>query len=452
MSGYVTIIGAGLAGSEAAWQAAEQGVDVHLYEMRPHVQTPAHQTGDFAELVCSNSLRSNETLRGPGLLKEEMRRLDSLILRCADTSTVPAGAALAVDRQVFSRKVTAEIEAHPRIHVKRVEVTAIPAERPCIIASGPLTSAALASSIQELIRSLTGSEESLYFYDAISPIVEAESINYAKVFHASRYGKGEDASYLNCPMNAEQYHAFRRELLAARKVELHDFEKGHLFEGCLPIEELAARGVDTMRFGPLKPIGLRHPTTGEQPYAVVQLRQENTARTLFNLVGFQTRLLWREQERVFRMIPGLERAEFVRFGSVHRNTFINSPRLLEVTGQVRGCPGLFFAGQITGVEGYIESAASGLVAGVNAARLLRGGDAIIFPRETAIGALMHYVVGADPENFQPMNINFGLLSPLEKSTGDRKRDRLAMVERSLRSIAEIAKALRPESVNDYLEA
>jgi len=431
MNDYLTIIGAGLAGSEAAWQAAELGVDVRLFEMRPEVQTAVHQTGDFAELVCSNSLRSTDLTRGPGLLKQEMRRLDSLVVRCADATAVPAGAALAVDRRAFSRTITAVLEAHPRITIEREEVSVIPDETPCIVATGPLTSESLSAPIRDLMLSLTGNCEFLYFCDAVSPIVDAHTIDFAKVFRASRYDKGDEAAYLNCPMGEDEYDSFREELLGAGKVELRDFEEKHFFEGCLPIEELAARGRDTLRFGPMKPVGLLNPDTGERSFAVVQLRQENNAKSLYNLVGFQTRLLWPEQERVFRMIPGLEKADFVRLGVIHRNTYINSPRVLLPTCELKERPGLFFAGQITGVEGYIESAACGLVAGINAARRVRGDEPTVFPQETAIGALIRYITTSDPESFQPMNINFGLLPPLENPTKDRKRNRQAMAERAL---------------------
>lgn len=442
MNDHVTIIGAGLAGSEAAWQIARRGVKVRLFEMRPVVSTSVHHTGNFAELVCSNSLRSNALDRGPGLLKEEMRTLDSIIMRCADDTTVPAGSALAVDRVKFGEMVTHSIESHPNITVERVEISDIPEEDPCIIATGPLTSDALSHSIARLMESTTGTRDFLYFFDAVSPIVDAETLDHSKVFEGSRYDKG-DAAYLNCPMTREQYESFRAALLSAEKVEVHDHERKFFFEGCLPIEELASRGPDTMRFGPMKPVGLVDPRQNDndptrRPYAVVQLRQENSAKTLYNLVGFQTRLLWPEQTRVFRMIPGLEKAEFVRYGVIHRNTFINSPQVLAPTYQWKARPGLFFAGQITGVEGYIESAASGLIAGINAARLIRGESPTTIPPETALGALAHYITTADPKHFQPMNINFGLLAPLDDPPRSRKLAREKLVDRALESVRGIA--------------
>lgn len=450
MRDYVTIVGAGLAGAEAAWQAAQLGVHVRLYEMRPVVGTPVHQTGNMAELVCSNSLRSNALERGPGLLKEEMRRLGSLILRSADAHSVPAGTALAVDRVLFGGAVTDAVEQHPLITVERCEITEVPTDRPCVVATGPLTSDALSDALCRTMREATGSEEFLYFFDAVSPIVETDTINHDRVFEASRYGKGE-AAYLNCPMNEIQYDIFRDALLAAEKASLHEFERKFFFEGCLPIEELAERGRDTMRFGPMKPVGLLNPKSGNtQPFAVVQLRQENSAKTLYNLVGFQTRLTWPEQTRVFHKIPGLEGAEFARYGVIHRNTFINSPRVLKPTYEF--CPdgaaaGLFFAGQITGVEGYIESAASGLIAGLNAALLARGEDAIVFPPTTALGALSHYISTADPEHFQPMNFNFGLLIPLDDPPRSKKLAREMMVQRALKNIKEIASELDDRRTN-----
>jgi len=424
----VVIIGAGLAGSEAAWQAAQAGVDVKLYEMRPQVMTPAHHTGEFAELVCSNSLRAAALENAPGLLKEELRRLNSLIMQAADVCKVPAGGALAVDRQCFSEKITRTLSHHPRITVISREVTAIPAETPLIIASGPLTSPALTASIG----AMTG-QEHLYFYDAAAPIVSGESLDMTKIYRASRYGKGDD-DYLNCPMNKDEYERFWQALTTAETTPVKEFEKTIFFEGCMPVEEMASRGIDTLRFGPLKPVGLAHPITGEIPYAVVQLRQDNAAATLYNLVGFQTHLKWPEQERVLRMIPGLEEASFVRFGVMHRNTFINSPRLLEATLQLRDNPGIFFAGQITGVEGYIESAATGLVAGVNAARLALGRELLVFPHETAHGSLCRYVTQADPAHFQPMNITFGLLPPLGAKVRDRKQRNRTIAERALREL------------------
>lgn len=424
----VTIIGAGLAGSEAAWQAAQAGVDVKLYEMRPQVMTPAHHTGQFAELVCSNSLRAAALENAPGLLKEELRRLNSLIMQAADACRVPAGGALAVDRQSFSDKITKTLTHHPRITVMNREITAIPAETPLVIASGPLTSPALSTAIS----ALTG-QEYLYFHDAAAPIVNGDSLDMSKIYRASRYGKGDD-DYLNCPMTKEEYERFWQALTQAETAPVKEFEKTVFFEGCMPVEEMASRGPDTMRFGPLKPVGLAHPVTGQVPYAVVQLRQDNAAATLYNLVGFQTHLKWPEQERVFRLIPGLEEATFARYGVMHRNTFINSPRLLESTLQLRDNPGIFFAGQITGVEGYIESAAAGLVAGINAARLALGQKPLVFPAETAHGSLCRYITEADPAHFQPMNITYGLLPPSETRIKDRKLRNKALSDRALREL------------------
>lgn len=419
------VIGAGLAGSEAAWQIASAGVDVELYEMRPKVMGPAHHGGLFAELVCSNSLRAAALENAVGLLKEEMRRLDSLILRAADACRVPAGGALAVDREAFSSYVTRTLTEHPRVRVVNEEVKAIPADRPLVVASGPLTSPALT----EAVAALTG-EEYLYFYDAAAPLVSGDSLDMGVIYRASRYGKGDD-DYLNCPLTKEQYELFWHELTHAATAPLKEFETPVFFEGCMPVEAMAVRGVDTLRFGPLKPVGLKHPATGELPYAVVQLRQDNAAATLFNMVGFQTHLKWPEQERVFRLIPGLERAEFVRFGVMHRNTYLNSPRLLAPTLALRVGAGLFFAGQITGVEGYVESAAAGLVAGINAARLAKGEEPAVFPEATAHGALCRYVTSADPANFQPMNVNFGLLPPLGTRIRDKKEKNRRIAQRAL---------------------
>lgn len=424
----VTIIGAGLAGCEAAWQVAQAGWEVDLYEMRPAVMPPAHHTGNFAELVCSNSLRAAGIENAVGLLKEEMRQMQSLIMEAADATRVPAGGALAVDREAFSEYVTTAVRSHPRIRVIEQELTEIPEARPLIIASGPLTSPALSAAIARL----TG-EEYLYFYDAAAPIVVGESLNYDKVYRASRYGKG-DADYLNCPMNKEEYEAFWQALTTAETTPTKEFEKAIFFEGCMPVEEMASRGIDTLRYGPLKPVGLRHPVTDEMPHAVIQLRQDNSAATLYNIVGFQTHLRWPEQERVFRMIPGLENAEFVRFGVMHRNTFINSPVLLEATLQLKADAQLFFAGQITGVEGYVESAAAGLVAGRNAARLLSGEELLHFPQETAHGALCHYITTADSKSFQPMNVNFGLIPPLGERIKDKKVKNAKLAQRSLESL------------------
>jgi len=430
------VIGGGLAGCEAAWQAAEQGLTVTLYEMRPHKTTPAHTTGQLAELVCSNSLGSTLVDRAPGLLKEELWRLGSLILACAEESAVPAGGALAVDRDRFAETVTARIAAHPRITVIRREVTAVP-DGPTVIATGPLTSEALSAGIARL----TG-EESFYFYDAMAPIVAAETVDRSVAFRASRYGRGadEDGDYLNCPLNRPEYEQFVDALLAAETIPLRDFERedSRFFEGCLPVEVLAARGRDALAYGPLRPVGLTDPRTGRRPHAVVQLRQDNLAATLYNLVGFQTNLRWSEQDRVLRLIPGLQRAEFVRYGQMHRNTFINSPRLLDATMQFRTRPDLFFAGQIVGAEGYVGNAGTGWLAGTNAARYVQTRALLTLPRETMLGALCHYISHATPPEFQPMKANFGLLPPLEKPVR-KKRDRYrAYAERALAALESMA--------------
>ncbi len=405
----LTIIGAGLAGAEAAWQAANRGVQVKLIEMRPVRSTPAHKTALFAELVCSNSLRGASLDNAVGVLKEEMRRLDSLIMQAADATKLPAGGALAVDRTLFSQYITERLIAHPNVEIEHREVTSLDElSRPLIIASGPLTDGALADEIKKL----TGGD-SFYFYDAAAPIVTAESIDFTRAFRASRYDKGGDDAYINCPMDHDTYHKFRQALIHAEKAPTHEFEQEIFFEGCLPIEVLASRGKNTMRFGPMKPVGLIDPSTNETPFAVVQLRQDNREATLYNIVGFQTHLTWGEQRRVFSMIPGLEHLEIVRYGVMHRNTYINSPRVLLPTFQLRAEPSIMFAGQITGVEGYVESAASGLIAGINGARLVGEVEPIIFPSETCHGALAHYITTADEENFQPMNINLGLFPELK---------------------------------------
>lgn len=427
----VIIIGAGLAGAEAAWQVASAGIAVELYEMRPKTMTPAHHSGLFAELVCSNSLRAANIENAVGLLKEEMRNLKSLIMTAADANKVPAGGALAVDRQGFSQMITDVLTSHSNITVHYEEVTKIPEETPVIIASGPLTSGPLSQAIANL-----AGQEYLYFYDAAAPIVVGESLDFSKVYRASRYGKGDD-DYLNCPMTKEEYERFWQELITAETTSVKEFEKAVFFEGCMPVEEMASRGIDTLRFGPLKPVGLVDPKTGNQPYAVVQLRQDNFAATLYNIVGFQTHLKWPEQKRVFSLIPGLEKAEFARLGVMHRNTYINSPRILDTNLQMKNRPGLFFAGQITGVEGYVESAASGLVAGINAARLISGKELITFSPDTAHGALCHYITNADPANFQPMNINFGLLPPLGYKVKDKKQKNRFIAERALESLQKI---------------
>jgi methylenetetrahydrofolate--tRNA-(uracil-5-)-methyltransferase len=406
-------MGGGLSGSEAAWQAAERGLKVRLYEMRPARPTPAHRTANLGEVVCSNSLKSDEPGTAPYLLKEELRRGGSLLISVAHKTSVPAGAALAVDREKFSEEVTRRIEAHPNIEVVREEATRVPTEGPVVIATGPLTSPALSEEVARL----TGSDH-LYFYDAISPIVDAETIDYDVVFRAARYDKG-GADYLNCPMSEEEYDRFYTALIEAEAVPLHEFEQTMYFEGCLPIEEIARRGRATLCYGPMKPVGLSDPRTGRQPFAVVQLRQENLLADSYNLVGFQNHLKFGEQKRVLRLIPGLERAEFVRFGQIHRNTFICAPRVLSDTLQMREHPRILFAGQISGVEGYIEAVATGFMAGVHAANLARGHAPVAPPRRTAMGGLTSYIAHADPDRFQPMNITFALLPPLEEA--DRRR-------------------------------
>ncbi|WP_416196379.1 methylenetetrahydrofolate--tRNA-(uracil(54)-C(5))-methyltransferase (FADH(2)-oxidizing) TrmFO [Selenomonas sp.] len=427
---HISIIGAGLAGSEAAWQAAQRGAEVTLYEMRPEKQTPAHKTGGFAELVCSNSLRGAGLENAVGVLKEEMRRLGSLIMAAADATRVPAGGALAVDRHGFSDYITQRIEAHPQIHVVRTEVQKIPLSEDMvtIVASGPLTEGALADDIARR----TGGD-SLYFYDAAAPIVSLESVDMTKAYRASRYGKGE-AAYINCPMTEAEYRAFYEALVTAEKAPTHGFEKEKFFEGCMPVEVMAARGEDTLLYGPLKPVGLEHPVTGVRPFAVVQLRQDNAEGTLYNIVGFQTHLKWPEQRRVFGMIPGLEHAEFLRYGVMHRNTFLNAPRHLLPTYQLRGEERLLFAGQMTGVEGYVESASSGLVAGINAARLARGEAPLVFPETTCHGALAHYITTGEAEHFQPMNVNFGLLPPLPQRIRKKREKKQRLAERALADI------------------
>ncbi|ASA96215.1 FADH(2)-oxidizing methylenetetrahydrofolate--tRNA-(uracil(54)-C(5))-methyltransferase TrmFO [Anoxybacillus sp. FSL W8-0382] len=430
----VTVIGAGLAGSEAAWQLAKRGIRVKLYEMRPVKQTPAHHTDKFAELVCSNSLRANTLTNAVGVLKEEMRRLDSVIMKAADSCSVPAGGALAVDRHEFAAKVTEMVANHPNVTVVREEVTSIPTG-PTIIATGPLTSQPLSEQLQ----ALTG-EAYLYFYDAAAPIVEKESIDMEKVYIKSRYDKGE-AAYINCPMTEEQFERFYDALISAETVPLKEFEKEIYFEGCMPIEVMARRGKKTLLFGPMKPVGLEDPRTGKRPFAVVQLRQDDAAGTLYNIVGFQTHLKWGAQKEVIRLIPGLEQAEIVRYGVMHRNTFINSPKLLKPTYQYKEREDLFFAGQMTGVEGYVESAASGLVAGINAAHYVLGKELIVFPQETAIGSMAHYITSANPKHFQPMNANFGLFAPLDEPIKDKKKKNERYAERALETIQNFLKKL-----------
>lgn len=423
----VNVIGAGLAGSEAAWQIAKRGVKVRLFEMRPVKQTPAHHTDKFAELVCSNSLRANALTNAVGVIKEEMRILDSIIMKAADSASVPAGGALAVDRHEFSGFVTDTIKNHPLVEIINEEVTEIP-EGITVIATGPLTSKSLANKIQ----TLTG-QDYLYFYDAAAPIIEKDSIDMDKVYLKSRYDKGE-AAYLNCPMNKEEFELFLEALVNAEVAPLKEFEKEKYFEGCMPVEVMAARGPKTLLFGPLKPVGLEDPKTGKRPYAVVQLRQDDAAGTLYNIVGFQTHLKWGEQKRVFSMIPGLENVEIVRYGVMHRNTFINSPKVLNKTYQLRENPNILFAGQMTGVEGYIESAGSGLIAGINAARLALGQELLIFPAETALGSMAHYITEAESKHFQPMNVNFGIFPDLGEKIKSKQERAEKHAERALTTI------------------
>lgn len=435
MEKHVTIIGAGLAGSEAAWQAANAGVKVTLYEMRPKKSSPAHHTEQFAELVCSNSFRAKGLGNAVGVLKEEMRQFNSLIMSAAAKHEVPAGGALAVDRHLFSAEVTKQLKNHPNITVVNEEITEIPADGITVIATGPLTSESLAKSIVEMTDS-----EGLYFYDAAAPIIEKSSIDMDKVYLKSRYDKGE-AAYLNCPMSKEEFYAFREALVAAEVAPLNSFEKETYFEGCMPIEVMANRGEKTMLFGPMKPVGLEDPKTGKRPYAVVQLRQDNAAGSLYNIVGFQTHLKWGEQKRIIQMIPGLENAEIVRYGVMHRNTFMNSPELLLPTYQAQGDERLFFAGQMTGVEGYVESAASGLLAGLNAARLAQEKAPLIFPRETAMGALAYYITHTDAKDFQPMNVNFGIIADLPERIRDKKERNEQLAQRALAHVETIKQEL-----------
>ena len=432
----VTVIGAGLAGSEAAWQLAQRGIDVTLREMKPEKKTPAHETEYFAELCCSNSLRSDQLENAVGLLKEELRRLGSLILRCADATRVEAGGALAVDRHGFARMVTEQIRSHPRITVVPGEVTEIP-EGEVVIASGPLTSDALAARLQDLL----GADTALHFYDAAAPLVTAESVDMDKAWFGSRYDRGT-ADYVNCPMTEEEYDAFWRELTTAQEAPVHGFEDKMVFEGCMPVEVMARRGHDTLCYGPLKPRGLKNPRTGREPYAVVQLRRDNADGTVYNLVGFQTHLKFPEQRRVFSMIPALHDAEFLRYGVMHRNTFLNSPRLLDRYYRLKAEPRISFAGQMTGVEGYVESAASGFLVGVETARRLTGRPPIDFPRETAIGALGLYVSNPSVTVFQPMNINFGIMPPLDHRVKGKRNKNAELSARSLAIIDEIKQEVR----------
>lgn len=436
MTKELIVVGGGLAGAEAAWQAAELGVAVRLYEMRPGTPTPAHETPWLAELVCSNSLGSDLPHKAPGLLKAELRGLGSLILDCAARTAVPAGSSLAVDREGFAQLVSERVAAHPGITLVHEEVTAVP-DAPVVIASGPLTSPALAESIGRL-----SGQEHLYFYDAVSPIVRVETVDMTIAFRQSRYDKGEqeEGDYINCPMTREEYEAFYDALTAAETITLKQFEREdpHFFEGCMPVEVLAARGREALAFGPLRPVGLIDPRTGKRPYAVVQLRQDNLIGTLYNLVGFQTNLKWPEQKRVLRLIPGLANAEFVRYGMMHRNTYINAPTMLQPTLQTRVRSDLFFAGQIVGVEGYVGNAGTGLLAGVNAARLLHGRHPVILPPATMLGALAHYVTHAAVKDFQPMKANFGILPPLPPSSGKRERGE-QYAERALTALRRFAR-------------
>ncbi len=444
----IKVIGAGLAGCEAAWQIANTGVEVELYEMKPHKKTPAHKSDGFAELVCSNSLRSAVLTNAVGLLKEELRILGSLIMEAADATAVPAGSALAVDRDAFSNYITDKIKTHPLITVIDEEVTKVDTSLPTVIATGPLTSDPFADFIKELL-----CEKEFHFFDAAAPIVDAATIDFNKAFYASRYDKGEP-SYINCPMNKEEYDAFYNALINAEEAEIKDFDREEqkdltVFEGCMPVEVMAKRGYDTLRFGPMKPVGLIDKRKGTESYAVVQLRQETLDKTMYNIVGFQTHLTFGEQKRVFRMIPGLENAEFLRYGVMHRNTYINSPKLLTPLYSLRKHPSVFFAGQMTGVEGYVESTASGFVAGINAARQVLDLEAIDFPDITAVGALAHYVSDENVTRFQPMNVNFGILTPLEKRVkGGKAAKNEALANRAIEKITEISTILKGEAINE----
>jgi methylenetetrahydrofolate--tRNA-(uracil-5-)-methyltransferase len=437
MAPRVTIVGGGLAGCEAAWQLARRGVGVDLFEMRPVRTTPVHHTADLAELVCSNSLRGDALEQAAGLLKEEMRRMDSLVLHVADGVRVPAGSALAVDRGLFARRMTEAIGSLPGVRLHREEVSRIPDDPLTIVATGPLTSDALAGDVAAFV-----GREHLHFFDAVSPVVEADTIESARTFRASRYGKGGD-DYVNCPLDETGYEAFVGALTTAECASLRDFEKERFFEGCLPIEVIASRGPDTLRFGPMKPVGLTDPRTGRRPHAVVQLRQDDLAASHYSVVGFQTQLKWGEQKRVFRMIPGLENAEFVRYGMIHRNTFVNAPLVLEPTFETRRRAGLFFAGQMSGVEGYVESAASGLLAGIGSALRAQGREPAAFPEDTSLGALGRYIARSDPDNYQPTNIAFGLLPELPRRVRDRARKRLALARRALDSLERFRTGLEP---------
>ncbi len=434
-----TVVGGGLAGCEAAWQLARRGVGVDLFEMRPGRPTPVHHTGDLAELVCSNSLRGNALDQAAGLLKAELRQMGSLVVRVADAVAVPAGSALAVDRALFARRMTEAIESAPLVRLHRQELSRIPDDPLTIVATGPLTSEALAQDVAAFV-----GQAHLHFYDAVSPVVEAETIDLATAFRASRYGRGGE-DYLNCPLDEHQYRAFHAALTSAECATLHDFEKELFFEGCLPVEVIASRGLDTLRFGPMRPVGLHEPHSGRRPHAVVQLRQDDLAASHWSLVGFQTQLKWGEQRRVVRLIPGLEQAEFVRFGMIHRNTFVNAPLVLEPSFETRRRRGLFFAGQMSGVEGYVESAASGLVAGLGAWFRSRGEDPPAFPEDTALGALGRYIARSDPAHYQPTNIAFGLLPELPLRVRDKARKRLALSARALSSLARFEAQLAGEA-------
>lgn len=431
MEKTINVIGAGLAGCEAAYQISKRGINVKLYEMKPQKYSPAHHSDNFAELVCSNSLRSNQLENAVGLLKEELRLMDSLIMRAADETRVPAGGALAVDREGFSQYITNVIKETSNIEIINKELDCIPDNNITIIATGPLTS----EPMFEFIKKITG-DDYLHFFDAAAPIVTFESINMDKAFKAARYGKGSE-DYINCPMNKEEYETFYNAIISAELAEVKDFEKNMVFEGCMPIESMAIRGKDTMRFGPLKPVGLMDVRTNIKPYAVVQLRQDNKNATLYNIVGFQTHLKWPEQKRVFSLIPGLENAEFVRYGVMHRNTYINSPKLLDNTYRVRNNSSVYFAGQITGVEGYIESTSSGFIAGINAAAQCMGFDKVVFPSNTAIGALSNYISDSSVRNFQPMNINFGLINDIDTSIRDKKQRNFEAAQKSLEIVTNI---------------
>ncbi len=437
----VPVIGAGLAGSECAWQLANRGIPVRLYEMRPERLTPAHHTGDFGELVCSNSLRSDELTNAVGLLKEEMRRLDSLILSAAEHHRVAAGGALAVDREGFSREITERLSTHPNVEVIREEVTELPEEGPVVVASGPLSSDAIAGRIAALCP-----DSDLHFYDAVAPIVTLESVDMESAYFASRYGKGT-ADYVNCPMTREKYEAFVAELISAEEAEVHGFDDSGVFEGCMPVEVMARRGPDTLRYGPLKPVGLINPRTGREDYAVVQLRMDNADGTLYNMVGFQTHLKWGEQRRVFSMIPALRQAEFVRYGVMHRNTYLNSPALLDRYYRLRSEPRIRFAGQMTGVEGYVESAASGLLVGIETAAELLGLPPVDFPQETAIGALGLYISQGSVGDFQPMNINFGIIRALDYRVKGKRNKNAELSRRSLGILDGLLKDREVLSIN-----